>query len=198
MNHTLLFCVIPAIITHNQREAPKSDFLCIAPLCVPADAESHWTLPYESLDFALSRFERRAGLVNLGRFRTLPDLDEVPVALKRRVAGLDDLIYTCGYGQHVGRKPNVQAIIGGFRCPAYPGAAVLSRRFCGRNYYKGFPQKVKRIPTGVESRQRLTPESTSTQPISTFCAWPRCAAGNRCGQRNYKRSLMQRIECCGP
>ena len=75
-----------------------------------SSAESHWTLPYESLDFALSRFERRAGLVNLGRFRTLPDLDEVPVALKRRVAGFDDLIYTCGYAQHVGRKPNVQAI----------------------------------------------------------------------------------------
>ena len=77
----------------------------------PAGAESHWTLPYESLDFALSRFEGRAGRVNPGRFRTLPDLDEVPVALKRRVAGFDDLIYTCGYAQHVGRKPNVQAIL---------------------------------------------------------------------------------------
>lgn len=25
-------------------------------------------------------------------------------------------------------------------------------------YYKGFPTKVKQIPTGVESRMRLTPE----------------------------------------
>ena len=32
--------------------------------------------------------------------------------------------------------PNVQAIFGGFRCPAYPAAAVLSRRFCGRNHVR--------------------------------------------------------------
>ncbi len=99
-------------------------------------AESHWTLPYESRDFALSMPEGRACLVYRGRFRTLPNLDEVPVALKWRVAGFDDLIYTCGYAQHVGRKPDVQAIFGGFRCPAYPAVAVLSRRFCGRNYVR--------------------------------------------------------------
>jgi hypothetical protein len=46
-------------------------------------------------------------LVNPGRFRPLPDLDEGPVALKRRVAGFDDLIYAGGYAQHVGRNPNV-------------------------------------------------------------------------------------------
>jgi integrase len=37
MNHTLLFCVIPAIITRIKSEAPKSEFLRVTPLGVPSE-----------------------------------------------------------------------------------------------------------------------------------------------------------------
>jgi hypothetical protein len=70
-------------------------------------------------------------------------------------------VFMPGYKGENSKKPKLQAILRKDSCPAYPEVPRRIDHLCHLHFYKGFPQKVKQLPTGVNSRKRLTPEPST-------------------------------------